>query len=151
MNFPILRLMKSDFIGYYKKRNEPVPKDNFKKLVFLYDLSSSGGTYNANLLCYALERDRDIMNPSPIKLIDGHDGVVTINRPFMLGDTELPYLILKELIGPFDHINTDFDYLRFEALVNSDGFLVFEVYYNNSHVAPFYYTIPNPCPPAKQD
>ena len=153
MNFPVSRLMKNDFIKYYKKRNKPLPKDNFKKLVFIYDISSSSGNYNANLLCYALERDRDIMNTSPIRLIDAHDGVVPINPPFMLGNNEFPYTILKKIIGPYNKIKNDFEYLRFEAFVDKNGFLIFNVFYNNKIIPEILHTtntFDNPCPPAKQ-
>ncbi len=155
MNFPVSRLMKSDFIKYYKRHNSPKPKDNFRKLVFIYDISSSSGNYNANLLCYALERDRDIMNPSPIKLLHHKedDSNPPIEIPFKLGNNEFPYTILKKIIGPHNKIKNDFEYLRFEAFVNKHGFLIFNVFYNNDRTPQFTtgnIGIPNPCPPAKQ-
>ncbi len=67
MNFPVLRLMKADFINYYKMNDDPDRTERFRKLVFQFKfkISTTGSDYDVFLLCYALKGKREVMTPNP--------------------------------------------------------------------------------------
>lgn len=133
MNFPILRLMKADFIDYYNQGSITGPSA-FRKLCFVAYLDNSGAT---TLLWYALADRRTVMNPDDngVPLKDAHDGFASppILPPFKIGTFELTYPEIRRAIVRSDgSVNPNFRYLRFEAAKDSASeFIIYNIYYNN--------------------
>ncbi len=151
MNFPILRLMKSDFIGYYNQGSLAGPSA-FRKLCFVSYLDSSS---SITLLSYALDDKRNYMNPDDkgVPLKDAGDGNKPINLPFKLGTFELTYGELRRAIAKDGNIKPGFKYLRFEAAKDTPGeFIIYNIYYNNEATL-IAVAIPTkkPSPPYGQD
>ncbi len=149
MNFPILKLMKNDFISNYVMQGSGYPHP-FKKLCFVFDFDNT-----VILRVFSLNNERQIMgsNENGIGLTDAGVATQNIERPFKVGTLELVYNELWPVIGRYDSPNADFFYLRFEPSRElATSFIVYDIYYNDDKTL-LATVIPakKPSPPYGQD
>jgi len=150
MDFPTLKLMKDDFIAYYRNQDDDgtISNNKFRKLVFEFQINQSGRDYEAYLIAYALQGKREIMNTSPIRLVKYDDNPGTIDIPVNLANLELKRNDLWQLIGKPKQL-IDFNFLRFQAMKDNNGYISYAVYVDNQDSLTILKA--NPSPPAGQD
>ena len=136
MNFPVSRLMKSDFLVYYNQ-------DDFFNLIFQYKIEEKDNDTYVYLAFYAMNTNGIPMHDDPIGLtFITSDGIIKMESPSYLGNIDLSREFIEGALS-----DDDFLYFSFKAEKSAGchGYIGYDIDSNDHKLTGI--TTKNPCPP----